>query len=75
MTLKLSDLIHHLKFQFVIISKQFFLILFCSGEEGLRPQAPVKPQRNRKAMSCDAGTCSVVSLSAQQVVTLHAVHL
>uniref|UniRef100_A0A8C6P1W8 CARMIL C-terminal domain-containing protein n=1 Tax=Nothobranchius furzeri TaxID=105023 RepID=A0A8C6P1W8_NOTFU len=25
------------------------------GEEGLRPQAPVKPQRNRKAMSCDAG--------------------
>ncbi|XP_041863001.1 capping protein, Arp2/3 and myosin-I linker protein 3-like isoform X3 [Melanotaenia boesemani] len=24
------------------------------GEEGLRPQAPVKPQRNRKAMSCDA---------------------
>nr|XP_046248413.1 capping protein, Arp2/3 and myosin-I linker protein 3-like isoform X4 [Scatophagus argus]XP_046248414.1 capping protein, Arp2/3 and myosin-I linker protein 3-like isoform X4 [Scatophagus argus] len=26
------------------------------GEEGLRPQAPAKPQRNRKAMSCDAGT-------------------
>ncbi|XP_054459345.1 capping protein, Arp2/3 and myosin-I linker protein 3-like [Anoplopoma fimbria] len=26
------------------------------GEEGLRPHAPVKPQRNRKAMSCDAGT-------------------
>ncbi|XP_060884616.1 capping protein, Arp2/3 and myosin-I linker protein 3-like isoform X1 [Labrus mixtus] len=26
------------------------------GEEGLRPQAPVKPQRNRKAMSCDSGT-------------------
>ncbi|KAM9762503.1 capping protein, Arp2/3 and myosin-I linker protein 3-like isoform 2-T2 [Menidia menidia] len=26
------------------------------GEEGLRSQAPVKPQRNRKAMSCDAGT-------------------
>ncbi|XP_049588264.1 capping protein, Arp2/3 and myosin-I linker protein 3 isoform X3 [Syngnathus scovelli] len=26
------------------------------GEEGLRPQAPIKPQRNRKAMSCDAGT-------------------
>lgn len=26
------------------------------GEEGLRPQAPVKPQRNRKAMSYDAGT-------------------
>ncbi|KAM3875857.1 F-actin-uncapping protein LRRC16A-like [Diretmus argenteus] len=26
------------------------------GEEGTRPQAPVKPQRNRKAMSCDAGT-------------------
>uniref|UniRef100_A0A1A8PWV6 Leucine rich repeat containing 16B n=1 Tax=Nothobranchius rachovii TaxID=451742 RepID=A0A1A8PWV6_9TELE len=25
------------------------------GEEGLRPQAPVKPQRNRKAVSCDAG--------------------
>ncbi|XP_077390173.1 capping protein, Arp2/3 and myosin-I linker protein 3-like isoform X4 [Festucalex cinctus] len=24
------------------------------GEEGMRPQAPVKPQRNRKAMSCDA---------------------
>ncbi|MEQ2220456.1 hypothetical protein ILYODFUR_005658 [Ilyodon furcidens] len=28
----------------------------CSGDEGLRPQAPVKPQRNRKAMSCDAGS-------------------
>uniref|UniRef100_A0A3Q2CUN3 Leucine-rich repeat-containing protein 16B-like n=1 Tax=Cyprinodon variegatus TaxID=28743 RepID=A0A3Q2CUN3_CYPVA len=26
------------------------------GYEGLRPQAPVKPQRNRKAMSCDAGS-------------------
>ncbi|XP_053178741.1 capping protein, Arp2/3 and myosin-I linker protein 3-like [Scomber japonicus] len=26
------------------------------GDEGLRPQAPVKPQRNRKAMSCDTGT-------------------
>ncbi|XP_061635438.1 capping protein, Arp2/3 and myosin-I linker protein 3-like isoform X4 [Phyllopteryx taeniolatus] len=26
------------------------------GEEGSRPQAPVKPQRNRKAVSCDAGT-------------------
>ncbi|XP_036969838.1 capping protein, Arp2/3 and myosin-I linker protein 3-like isoform X2 [Acanthopagrus latus] len=26
------------------------------GEEGLRLQAPVKPQRSRKAMSCDAGT-------------------
>ncbi|XP_045906389.1 capping protein, Arp2/3 and myosin-I linker protein 3-like isoform X2 [Micropterus dolomieu] len=26
------------------------------GEEGLRPQAPLKPQRNRKAMSCDSGT-------------------
>lgn len=26
------------------------------GEEGLRPLAPVKPQRNRKAMSYDAGT-------------------
>uniref|UniRef100_A0A8D3CE22 CARMIL C-terminal domain-containing protein n=1 Tax=Scophthalmus maximus TaxID=52904 RepID=A0A8D3CE22_SCOMX len=26
------------------------------SDEGLRPQAPVKPQRNRKAMSCDAGT-------------------
>ncbi|XP_068175514.1 capping protein, Arp2/3 and myosin-I linker protein 3-like isoform X2 [Antennarius striatus] len=26
------------------------------GEEGLRLHAPVKPQRNRKAMSCDAGT-------------------
>ncbi|XP_060934311.1 capping protein, Arp2/3 and myosin-I linker protein 3-like [Limanda limanda] len=26
------------------------------GEEGLRHQAPVKPQRNRKAMSCDGGT-------------------
>ncbi|XP_056271297.1 capping protein, Arp2/3 and myosin-I linker protein 3-like isoform X3 [Pseudoliparis swirei] len=24
------------------------------GDEGLRPPAPVKPQRNRKAMSCDA---------------------
>lgn len=30
-------------------------ITCCSGDEGLRPQAPVKPQRNRKAMSCDAG--------------------
>lgn len=30
-----------------------------SGEEGLRPQAPVKPQRNRKAMSYDAGTVRV----------------
>uniref|UniRef100_A0A8C7P4M9 CARMIL C-terminal domain-containing protein n=1 Tax=Oncorhynchus mykiss TaxID=8022 RepID=A0A8C7P4M9_ONCMY len=26
------------------------------GEETVRPQAPVKPQRNRKAMSCDTGT-------------------
>ncbi|KAL1022611.1 hypothetical protein UPYG_G00029860 [Umbra pygmaea] len=26
------------------------------GEEAVRPQAPVKPQRNRKAISCDAGT-------------------
>ncbi|XP_053708449.1 capping protein, Arp2/3 and myosin-I linker protein 3-like isoform X2 [Synchiropus splendidus] len=26
------------------------------GEEGGRPLAPVKPQRNRKTMSCDAGT-------------------
>lgn len=26
------------------------------GDEGLRPQAPVKPQRSRKAMSCDTGT-------------------
>uniref|UniRef100_A0A673Y565 Capping protein, Arp2/3 and myosin-I linker protein 3-like n=1 Tax=Salmo trutta TaxID=8032 RepID=A0A673Y565_SALTR len=26
------------------------------GEEAVRPQAPVKPQRNRKAMSCDTGT-------------------
>ncbi|KAJ0065323.1 hypothetical protein NL108_007057 [Boleophthalmus pectinirostris] len=25
------------------------------GDEGLRPQAPVKPQRSRKAMSCDTG--------------------
>ncbi|KAM8874727.1 capping protein, Arp2/3 and myosin-I linker protein 3-like isoform 2-T2 [Spinachia spinachia] len=25
------------------------------GEEGHRPPAPVKPQRNRKAVSCDAG--------------------
>ncbi|TKS75044.1 Capping protein [Collichthys lucidus] len=24
------------------------------GDEGMRPQAPVKPQRNRKTMSCDA---------------------
>ncbi|KAF3691182.1 Capping protein, Arp2/3 and myosin-I linker protein 3 [Channa argus] len=29
------------------------------GEEGLRPQAPVKPQRNRKAMSCDAADVRV----------------
>ncbi|KAG9282460.1 capping protein, Arp2/3 and myosin-I linker protein 3-like [Astyanax mexicanus] len=26
------------------------------GEECVRPQAPVKPQRNRKALSCDTGT-------------------
>ncbi|XP_036438243.1 capping protein, Arp2/3 and myosin-I linker protein 3-like [Colossoma macropomum] len=26
------------------------------GEETVRPQAPVKPQRNRKALSCDTGT-------------------
>ncbi|XP_077463787.1 capping protein, Arp2/3 and myosin-I linker protein 3-like isoform X1 [Stigmatopora argus] len=26
------------------------------GDEGWRPHAPIKPQRNRKAMSCDAGT-------------------
>uniref|UniRef100_A0A8C7L3L2 CARMIL C-terminal domain-containing protein n=1 Tax=Oncorhynchus kisutch TaxID=8019 RepID=A0A8C7L3L2_ONCKI len=26
------------------------------GEEAVRPRAPVKPQRNRKAMSCDTGT-------------------
>ncbi|XP_041913519.1 capping protein, Arp2/3 and myosin-I linker protein 3-like isoform X3 [Alosa sapidissima] len=25
------------------------------GEESVRPQAPVKPQRNRKALSCDQG--------------------
>ncbi|XP_063058129.1 capping protein, Arp2/3 and myosin-I linker protein 3-like [Engraulis encrasicolus] len=25
------------------------------GEESVRPQAPVKPQRNRKALSCDTG--------------------
>ncbi|XP_020348384.1 capping protein, Arp2/3 and myosin-I linker protein 3 isoform X3 [Oncorhynchus kisutch] len=29
---------------------------FSQGEEAVRPQAPVKPQRNRKAMSCDTGT-------------------
>uniref|UniRef100_A0A3B5B6D0 Leucine-rich repeat-containing protein 16B-like n=1 Tax=Stegastes partitus TaxID=144197 RepID=A0A3B5B6D0_9TELE len=34
----------------------FFVFRACLGDEGLRPQAPVKPQRNRKAMSCDAGT-------------------
>ncbi|XP_028856749.1 capping protein, Arp2/3 and myosin-I linker protein 3-like [Denticeps clupeoides] len=26
------------------------------GEETVKPQAPVKPQRNRKALSCDTGT-------------------
>ncbi|GAA6065930.1 capping protein, Arp2/3 and myosin-I linker protein 3-like isoform X1, partial [Tachysurus ichikawai] len=26
------------------------------GEECVRPQAPIKPQRNRKALSCDTGT-------------------
>ncbi|XP_074525317.1 capping protein, Arp2/3 and myosin-I linker protein 3-like isoform X2 [Halichoeres trimaculatus] len=31
------------------------------GEEGLRPQAPVKPQRNRKAMSCDADSLNSAS--------------
>ncbi|XP_035385416.1 capping protein, Arp2/3 and myosin-I linker protein 3-like isoform X1 [Electrophorus electricus] len=25
------------------------------GEESMRPQAPLKPQRNRKALSCDTG--------------------
>ncbi|KAF3835106.1 hypothetical protein F7725_027664 [Dissostichus mawsoni] len=35
------------------------------GEEGLRPQAPVKPQRNRKAMSCDAGTVWLFSITLQ----------
>lgn len=35
----------------------------CSGEEGLRPQAPVKPQRNRKAMSYDTGTVSVFRIA------------
>lgn len=33
----------------------------CEGEEGLRPQAPVKPQRNRKAMSYDAVTPLAIS--------------
>ncbi|CAJ1060013.1 capping protein%2C Arp2/3 and myosin-I linker protein 3-like isoform X2 [Xyrichtys novacula] len=31
------------------------------GDEGLRPQAPVKPQRNRKAMSCDADSLNSAS--------------
>ncbi|XP_034555561.1 capping protein, Arp2/3 and myosin-I linker protein 3-like isoform X2 [Notolabrus celidotus] len=31
------------------------------GEEGLRSQAPVKPQRNRKAMSCDADSLNSAS--------------
>ncbi|XP_038136666.1 capping protein, Arp2/3 and myosin-I linker protein 3-like isoform X2 [Cyprinodon tularosa] len=31
------------------------------GYEGLRPQAPVKPQRNRKAMSCDADSLNTAS--------------
>ncbi|XP_032381837.1 capping protein, Arp2/3 and myosin-I linker protein 3 isoform X3 [Etheostoma spectabile] len=31
------------------------------GEEGLRPQAPVKPQRHRKAMSCDADSLNSAS--------------
>lgn len=35
----------------------------------------MKPQRNRKAMSCDAGTTSAGSFSAPQVVTLYAVYL
>uniref|UniRef100_A0A8C8LVC2 Capping protein regulator and myosin 1 linker 3 n=1 Tax=Oncorhynchus tshawytscha TaxID=74940 RepID=A0A8C8LVC2_ONCTS len=33
------------------------------GEEAVRPQAPVKPQRNRKAMSCDTGTPVYLSVS------------
>uniref|UniRef100_A0A6Q2Z5N5 Capping protein regulator and myosin 1 linker 3 n=1 Tax=Esox lucius TaxID=8010 RepID=A0A6Q2Z5N5_ESOLU len=28
------------------------------GDEVVRPQAPVKPQRNRKAISCDTGNCT-----------------
>lgn len=41
----------------------------------MRPQAPVKPQRNRKAMSCDAGTITVIihhslHLTGQEV-TMH----
>ncbi|XP_047443864.1 capping protein, Arp2/3 and myosin-I linker protein 3-like isoform X3 [Mugil cephalus] len=31
------------------------------GEEGLRPQAPVKPLRNRKAVSCDADSVNSAS--------------
>uniref|UniRef100_A0A8C4GQG0 CARMIL C-terminal domain-containing protein n=1 Tax=Dicentrarchus labrax TaxID=13489 RepID=A0A8C4GQG0_DICLA len=41
---------------FTVIHIYVLFLSRCSGEEGLRPQAPVKPQRNRKAMSCDAGT-------------------
>uniref|UniRef100_A0A8C5ES93 Capping protein, Arp2/3 and myosin-I linker protein 3-like n=1 Tax=Gouania willdenowi TaxID=441366 RepID=A0A8C5ES93_GOUWI len=33
-----------------------FFSIYCIGEEGLRPLAPVKPQRSRKSVSCDAGT-------------------
>uniref|UniRef100_A0A8C5AAR7 CARMIL C-terminal domain-containing protein n=1 Tax=Gadus morhua TaxID=8049 RepID=A0A8C5AAR7_GADMO len=34
----------------------YYLVHVCSGDEGIRPQAPVKPRRHRKAMSCDTGT-------------------
>uniref|UniRef100_A0A8C4YUK0 Capping protein regulator and myosin 1 linker 3 n=1 Tax=Gadus morhua TaxID=8049 RepID=A0A8C4YUK0_GADMO len=33
----------------------YYLVHVCSGDEGIRPQAPVKPRRHRKAMSCDTG--------------------
>lgn len=40
----------------VNLASELLFDICCSGDEGMRAQAPVKPQRNRKAMSCDAGT-------------------
>uniref|UniRef100_A0A3P8T6W4 Capping protein regulator and myosin 1 linker 3 n=1 Tax=Amphiprion percula TaxID=161767 RepID=A0A3P8T6W4_AMPPE len=42
----------------ILACKKLLAAIFASSldvSQGIRPQAPVKPQRNRKAMSCDAG--------------------
>ncbi|XP_055779026.1 capping protein, Arp2/3 and myosin-I linker protein 3-like isoform X4 [Salvelinus fontinalis] len=38
---------------------------FSQGEEAVRPQAPVKPQRNRKAMSCDTDSVNSASVNSE----------